>query len=867
VAELVEQQLDVGPEQLRALEEAFACFTSQTTQLKAAYLALKEKAEQIDLELEAANRELERKVRQLDEVSNLQRSILHSIPTAVVVTDLEGVINTFNPAAERMWGVPAEEAVGVHFRQVMDPHHRLLAGVLAGRYRQEALRRELAGSEPRIISSTACLVEDSAGRPIGALQLDNDITRLRRLEAELCQREKLADLGQMAAGLAHEIRKPLNGIKGFASLLGRRLQEGETEQRYVGSIMGAADRLDSMLGRLLDFARPDDVRCATCDLRAEAEEVAAFVRAEERSGARIAVQVPEQARAVRADRDKLKQVLLNLLGGAGRAGLGDRAGRAAVPGGGAARPRQRARHRQGHRARRPGPHPGAVLLEQGGRHRTRAAHCAPHSSTTRFATGHREPPGRRDDHVVPVAGGQHGGTMIRKVLIADDEATDRRLMEEILKAVDEELQVVSARDGEEACSLIERDSFDLVLTDLKMPRKGGLQVLEKARAVSPPSQVVIVTGFADVPTAVDSIKRGGFDYLLKPICVDQVEMLLRRVKEHVRLVEENRYLHAELAGGAGDIIGESSAIKDVCRKAVFVAATDATVLLQGESGTGKELVSRLIHNRSPRREGPFIRVNCAALSESILESELFGHEKGAFTGAHTAKPGRFELADGGTLLLDEITETSEKLQAELLRVIEEKEFERVGGTRTVRVDVRIIATTNRDLAREVAERRFREDLYYRLNVVPLVLPPLRERDGDVDLLVSHFVEKFAGRLGKDRPQISDGAMAALRRYPWPGNVRELENLIQRLVIMDTDGVIDCDDLPEHVGNPAAPSRSGLLLGGTLEDIERHVILQTLASCNGNRTRAAERLDISTRTIRNKLKKYMEEGLLDEKISA
>jgi len=457
--------------------------------------------------------------------------------------------------------------------------------------------------------------------------------------------------------------------------------------------------------------------------------------------------------------------------------------------------------------------------------------------------------------------------MIRKVLIADDEATDRRLMEEILKAVDEELQVVSARDGEEACSLIERDSFDLVLTDLKMPRKGGLQVLEKARAVSPPSQVVIVTGFADVPTAVDSIKRGGFDYLLKPICVDQVEMLLRRVKEHVRLVEENRYLHAELAGGAGDIIGESSAIKDVCRKAVFVAATDATVLLQGESGTGKELVSRLIHNRSPRREGPFIRVNCAALSESILESELFGHEKGAFTGAHTAKPGRFELADGGTLLLDEITETSEKLQAELLRVIEEKEFERVGGTRTVRVDVRIIATTNRDLAREVAERRFREDLYYRLNVVPLVLPPLRERDGDVDLLVSHFVEKFAGRLSKDRPQISDGAMAALRRYPWPGNVRELENLIQRLVIMDTDGVIDCDDLPEHVGNPAAPSRSGLLLGGTLEDIERHVILQTLASCNGNRTRAAERLDISTRTIRNKLKKYMEEGLLDEKISA
>ncbi len=348
---------------------------------------------------------------------------------------------------------------------------------------------------------------------------------------------------------------------------------------------------------------------------------------------------------------------------------------------------------------------------------------------------------------------------------------------------------------------MEREGFDLVLTDLKMPRKGGLDVLEKARSAAPDAEVVIVTGFVDVPTAVESIKKGGFDYLLKPICVDQVEMLLRRVKEHVRLVEENKYLHAELAGGS-DIIGESRAIKDVCQKAVFVAATDATVLLQGESGTGKELVSRLIHNSSPRADGPFIRVNCAALSESILESELFGHERGAFTGAHAAKPGRFELADGGTLLLDEVTETSEKLQAELLRVIEEKEFERVGGTRTVRVDVRIITTTNRDLAKEVAEKRFREDLYYRLNVVPLVLPPLREREGDVDVLVEHFVGRFARRLGRSRPSLSDGALVLFRRYPWPGNVRELENLVQRLVIMDTDGSIDAEDLPDYLAQPA-----------------------------------------------------------------
>jgi PAS domain S-box-containing protein len=306
VAELVETQPEVGPEDLRALREAFAYFSRQTAHLETAYTGLKEKADQINLELE-------RKVQQLDEAYNLQRSILQSIPTAVVVTDLSGVIHTFNPAAEQMWGVPAARAVGAHFRDVMEPHHLLLAGVLAGRYRQEAVRRELQGEEPRIISSAACLVEDSSGRPIGALQLDNDTTRIHRLEAALCQQEKLAGLGKMAAGLAHEIRKPLNGIKGFASLLERRLQNGEAEQRYVGSIMGAADRLNSMLGRLLDFTRPEQVNCSACDLRAEAQEVAEFVRAEGLPGAVIAVEVPQGARWVRADRDKIKQVLLNLL--------------------------------------------------------------------------------------------------------------------------------------------------------------------------------------------------------------------------------------------------------------------------------------------------------------------------------------------------------------------------------------------------------------------------------------------------------------------------------------------------------------------------------------------------------------------------
>jgi len=451
-----------------------------------------------------------------------------------------------------------------------------------------------------------------------------------------------------------------------------------------------------------------------------------------------------------------------------------------------------------------------------------------------------------------------------RILVADDDAMDRRLMEETLAALDEGLQIVAVRGGDDACALLERESFDVVFTDLKMPRKGGLDVLAKAMAADASTEVVIVTGHGDVPTAVEAMKKGAFDYLLKPISVDQVEVRLQKIKERQRLVQENEYLRAELSGGRAPvkIVGRSRALRDVCARAVHVAATDATVLLQGESGTGKELVSRLIHASSPRRDGPFIRVNCAALSESILESELFGHEKGAFTGAIASKPGRFELADGGTLLLDEISETSAKLQAELLRVIEEREFERVGGTRTMRVDVRLIATTNCDLPRETAQGRFREDLFYRLNVVPLVLPPLREREGDVELLARHFARKFARKLGKTCPKVHPDAMRKLAAYPWPGNVRELENLVQRLVIMDADCEIGLDDLPDHLGALAAVRADALPWGPTLADAERQVILKVLREVGGNRTRAAERLNISTRTIRNKLQKYKEEGYLD-----
>jgi len=311
---VAEQDAPAPPSGLEALQAAFSHFCHQTAELTEAYASLKEKADRINLELDAANRELECKVREMDEVSNFQRSILESIPTAVVVTDLDGTINMLNPAGEEMWGLSKGQALGRDYREVMASHAGLLADVLAGRCRRDTVRRELGGSAARVISSTACLVEDSSGRPIGAIQVDQDMTRLCALESQLRHHEKLADLGQMAAGLAHEIRKPLNGIKGFASILERNLACDPTQRRYIANIMSAADRLNGMLGRLLDFARPDDLKPACCDLRAEADQVAEFVRAEEPGGAAaILVEIPDEARFVRADAAKIKQVLLNLV--------------------------------------------------------------------------------------------------------------------------------------------------------------------------------------------------------------------------------------------------------------------------------------------------------------------------------------------------------------------------------------------------------------------------------------------------------------------------------------------------------------------------------------------------------------------------
>jgi len=453
---------------------------------------------------------------------------------------------------------------------------------------------------------------------------------------------------------------------------------------------------------------------------------------------------------------------------------------------------------------------------------------------------------------------------VERVLVADDDALTRELLAETLGRCG--CEVVLASDGASAVRALEREDFDLILTDVKMPEKSGMDVLVRAREVNRDAPVVLMTAYGTIESAVEAMKNGAFDYIVKPFSPDRVEVLLQRVGEWRALLRENRYLRSEVSGrtSGDELVGEHPKLLEAVETVRRVAPTKATLLVQGESGTGKELIARLAHFSSDRADGPFIKVNCAALSETLLESELFGHEKGAFTGAIARREGRFELAHGGTLLLDEISEIPVALQAKLLRAIEEEEFERVGGTRTIKVDVRLVCTTNRDLAREVEEGRFRQDLFFRLNVVPVVLPPLRERREDIPMLVNYFLKRFSRESASPVRKVTRKALEVLINYNWPGNVRELRNIIHRAVVLGNKPVLDAEDLPADLDNARPLARpAGVEVGRSIDEVERELILKTLESTGWNKTQAARILQVTPRTLRNKLGRYREEGLLDE----
>ncbi len=513
------------------------------------------------------------------------------------------------------------------------------------------------------------------------------------------------------------------------------------------------------------------------------------------------------------------------------------------------------------------------------------------------------------------------GTMtLERILILDDELVIRKALEEQLRR--KRLSVCSVATLKEAETHLMEDEFDLLFVDVHLPDGNGTELLERVASMPNAPLVVIMTGYGTVESAVKCMQSGAFDYIIKPFSSSQIDVLVKKAQDYRQLVKVNQFLAQETSEGV-EIIGKSpyvNQLREIVRK---VAPTEATVLIVGENGTGKELVANELYRCSSRRNAPFIRVNCAAISESLIESEFFGHEKGSFTGATQRREGRFELADGGTILLDEISEISPKVQAKLLRVLQEREFERVGGNKTLKVDVRVVATTNRNLAQSVERGQFRQDLYYRLNVFPIHVPPLRERPGDVLLLAKNFAQKLGRKHGKQIKGFESGALGALERHPWPGNVRELQNTIERAVILTESGQLIPEAylglfsmpsnvaapmggyqpyeaaLPVHAGSggaygsggygeapqlfqpmvpvaaprPAAPAAapaagdrtssgsSGAEEGETLplEEIEKRHILATLGRTEGNRTHAAKMLGVSIRTLRNKIALYRKDG--------
>jgi DNA-binding NtrC family response regulator len=452
------------------------------------------------------------------------------------------------------------------------------------------------------------------------------------------------------------------------------------------------------------------------------------------------------------------------------------------------------------------------------------------------------------------------GASKMKILIVDDEVVQREMLEGFL--VKQGHAAESAADGQTAVRKFREGDFDFVLTDLRMPGMDGIQLLKELRRMNPEVIVVILTAYGTIGTAVEAMKEGAYDYLTKPVDLDELLILARRVERELELNRENRELKEQLRERfkVDYIISASRRMQEALNLVGRVAPSPATVLILGESGTGKELIARALHFSSPRADRPFVKVNCAALPENLLESELFGHEKGAFTGAMARRIGRFEQAHGGSIFLDEIGDLSPSLQMKLLRVLQEKEFERVGSNQTIRSDVRVMAATNRNLEENIRKGTFREDLYYRLNVVTISLPPLRERREDVLPLVDHFLKKYNRENQKTIAALSKEARDLLLRYDYPGNVRELENIVERAVVLARDSTLTMQDLPANLqeGRREAgleASTGGESLPRRLEGIERQMISRALERNGGVQTKAAEELGISERVLRYKLKKY------------
>jgi two-component system response regulator HydG len=450
----------------------------------------------------------------------------------------------------------------------------------------------------------------------------------------------------------------------------------------------------------------------------------------------------------------------------------------------------------------------------------------------------------------------------QSILVVDDDLAHRTMLQKLLGGWG--YDVSEADDGSSAIDAVSKRAFDLILMDIRMLKVSGIEALEQIKIINPAIPVIIMTAYASVETAVDTLKKGAYDYLTKPLDFDELKIAINRATEHNRLKKENEYLKERLGQkfDTQNMIGRSPLMVKLLETVAQVAATEATVLITGKSGTGKEMIANAIHYNSQRKDAPFIKINCAALTESLLESELFGHEKGAFTGADKRREGKFRQADGGSIFLDEVSEMSAAMQVKLLRVLQERELTRVGGAEVIAINVRVIAASNKDLKKEMEQKRFREDLFYRLNVVALQVPQLSDRREDIPLLAQHFLEMFAVKNKKSIKGFTPQSMEKLVKYAWPGNVRELMNAVERAVVLSRNEYIDADELALLMAEtPIASGRDQLSLPGNmpLDEVEKRSILEAINSCNGNKSEAARRLGITRKTLRKKLDKYESAG--------
>ena len=444
------------------------------------------------------------------------------------------------------------------------------------------------------------------------------------------------------------------------------------------------------------------------------------------------------------------------------------------------------------------------------------------------------------------------------ILVVDDDLAHRTMLKKLLGGWGYDIS--EADDGSSAIDAVDRRAYDLILMDIRMLKVSGIEALDQIKIINPAIPVIIMTAFASVETAVDTLKKGAYDYLTKPLDFDELKIAISRATEHNRLKKENEYLKERLGQkfDTQNIIGRSPLMVKLLDTVAQVAATEATVLIAGKSGTGKEMIANAIHYNSQRKDAPFIKINCAALTESLLESELFGHEKGAFTGADKKREGKFRQADGGSIFLDEVSEMSPAMQVKLLRVLQEREITRVGGAEVIAVNVRVIAASNKDLKKEMEQKRFREDLFYRLNVVALHVPQLSDRREDIPVLAQHFLEMFAAKNKKTIKGFTPQSMEKLTKHAWPGNVRELMNAVESAVVLSRAEYLDAEELAVLITDSLSFSgiEQSLVLGNMpLDEVEKRSILEAITACGGNKSEAARRLGITRKTLRKKLDKY------------